>query len=405
MKFFYNLDPKIAVVATRGANAFIQFLLIIFYGMYLSASDFGQLSILMIFIGLSYGLLDLGVNNTIITKKISKNQYGSMQVINLLIAITIGIFFYICSFFKIGFSSFGDEFYDSLAYFLPLLIIYSFTIVPYARLHKVLKLKQLALVDFIPVLSMLMTVPILLGYGLGIFTLFISVTIQVTLRFMVLKFFYGKIIRLNMKTKIPLITLSRQYISNLTVYLTSKLDQLIVAAFTSPSTLGLYSFLKQILNYPISLLIAIYTQITFPFFSKHRKQSKKIKILLNKSFLVLMLIITLYFIFLVSLPYNFMNSYISLWDLKTTLALLIMILSISRICFECFATMSIAVGYIKQQLRINLLYLLLVFIFGMCIPFFGLEMYLLMLSLSAIFISVFIYSSTFTRLEKDRLSI
>ena len=115
--------------------------------------------------------------------------------------------------------------------------------------------------------------------------------------------------------------------------------------------------------------------------------------------------ITLYFIFLVSLPYNFMNSYISLWDLKTTLALLIMILSISRICFECFATMSIAVGYIKQQLRINLLYLLLVFIFGMCIPFFGLEMYLLMLSLSAIFISVFIYSSTFTRLEKDRLSI
>ncbi len=401
MNALQKIDPKFAVVFTRGANALIQFILIIFYGIYLDASDFGQLSILMIFVGLSYGLLDFGTNNTIVTGRLTKKQYGSIQIVNLLIAIVIGIFFFIVSTLKLRFFPFGDNFYESLSYFLPLLIVYSLTIVPYARLHKALKLKELALVDFLPVSLMLITVPVLLNMGFGMLTLLISTTGQVVMRFLVLKIFYGRIIRMNLWSNIPLKKFMRQYLSNLTVYLTSKLDQLIVAAFVSPNTLGIYSFLKQILNYPISLLVAIYTQITFPFYSRFKRQINKVKKMLFKGFVLLILIFSTYAVVIFLLPNDVMNTYISVWDMRNSLAFLVILFSLSRLCFECFATMSIAVGYIRQQLKINISYLVFVFFFGMLIPFIGLELYLLALSSIAFLFSIFIYLSTFNKLRKN----
>ena len=401
MNALKNIDPKYAVVFTRGANAFIQFILIIFYGMYLNASDFGQLSILMIFVGLSYGLLDFGANNTIVTSRLNKKQYGSIQLVNLLLAVIISVFFLIVSKLKFGIFPFGDNFYESLGYFLPLLAIYSLTIVPYARLHKALRLKELALVDFVPVSLMLITVPVLLNMGLGILTLLISTTGQVIMRFLVLKIFYGRIIRISLWSNIPLKKFARQYLSNLTVYLTSKLDQLIVAVFVSPNTLGIYSFLKQILNYPISLLVAIYTQITFPFYSRFKRQINKVKKMLFKGFAILILLFSTYFIVIFLLPNEIMNTYISVWDMRNSLAFLVLLFSLSRLCFECFATMSIAVGYIGQQLKINILYLVFVFIFGILIPLIGLELYLLALSSIAFLFSIFIYLSTFNKLRKN----
>lgn len=401
MNILQNIDPKFAVVFTRGANALIQFILIILYGVYLNPSDFGQLSILMIFIGLSYGLLDFGTNNTIVTNRLNKKQYGSIQLVNLLIATLIGIFFFIFSILKFSFFSFGDDFYQSLRYIFPLLAVYSLTIVPYARLHKALRLKELALVDFLPVSLMLITVPALLNMGFGILTLLISTTGQVAMRFLVLKIFYGRIIRMNLWFNLPLKKFIRQYLSNLTVYLSSKLDQLIVAVFVSPNILGIYSFLKQILNYPISLLIAIYTQITFPFYSRFKKQISKVKEMLFRGILILILIFSTYCVVIFLLPNNVMKAYISVWDMRNSLAILVILFSLSRLCFEAFATMSIAVGYISQQLKINISYLAFVFIFGMLIPFIGLELYLFSLSLIALLLSIFIYLTTFRELRNS----
>ena len=166
---------------------------------------------------------------------------------------------------------------------------------PYARLHRALRLKQLAVVDFLPVLSMLFTVPLFLSIGYGISTLLLSVGIQVCLRLIVLKLFYRNILNIGWMKDLPFATLSRQYFSNLVVYLTSKLDQLMVAAFLTAETLGIYSFLKQMLNYPISLLMAIYSQITFPFFSRYRRVVAKINNTLTTSLLLLISIVSFYF--------------------------------------------------------------------------------------------------------------
>ena len=399
MSVFKNLDPKIAVTLTRGANAIIQFLIIIFYGMSLSTVEFGQLSILMILIGLNYSLIDFGTNNTVVTRKLKKTTYAGLQSLNILIAFLLGLIYFITSKVEYGILNFGNSFSDSLGYFPPLLIVYSLTIVPYARLHRALRLKQLAVVDFLPVLSMLFTVPLFLSIGYGISTLLLSVGIQVCLRLIVLKLFYRNILNIGWMKDLPFATLSRQYFSNLVVYLTSKLDQLMVAAFLTAETLGIYSFLKQMLNYPISLLMAIYSQITFPFFSRYRRVVAKINNTLTTSLLLLISIVSFYFAILFMLPDKYMQSMIGMWDFRGFLALMVMGLSISRIIFDALSTMSIAVGFISQQLKINIIYLGFVFIFGVLIPFIGLEIYVLTLSSISVLFSMFIYFSTFNKLR------
>jgi O-antigen/teichoic acid export membrane protein len=206
------------------------------------------------------------------------------------------------------------------------------------------------------------------------------------------------------KKILPTCALLRQYSSNLVVYLTSKLDQIMVAAFLSSEALGVYSFLKQILNYPISLLIAIYTQITFPYFSRYRFNVGKIHTLLFKSFMILVFVILLYFVFVLLLPPEYVTDYISIWDFRNELAVLVMVFSLARIAIEVMSAMSVAVGFVGRQLVINLVFLGVTFISGLMLPYYGLSSYILCLSLSAISISIFIYVTTFQRLGNGKSS-
>ncbi|MBA6363563.1 oligosaccharide flippase family protein [Colwellia sp. BRX8-4] len=395
-------NSKFLVIFSRGGNALIQFLVVLFYGAHFSAPEFGQLSILMIIIGLSYGVIDFGTANTVITRRVNRFVCGKLQLLNFTIGIFIGLILLLFSFIQVGFFDFGESFFDALKYALPMFAIYSCTIVPYARLHKALRLKELAHVDFLPVFSLLITVPTFLQLGFGLSTLMISIGIQVSLRFLVLRYFYGSIIRFRLDQKLPLSTLFRQYSNNLAVYSTSKLDQVMVATFLSAGSLGIYSFLKQILNYPISLLIAIYTQITFPYFSRYKNSIGKIRWLLFKSSTILFSTIFIYFIFILALPEKIMMELVPMWGFRTELAILIMVLSFVRIATEVLSAMAIALGFVGRQLYINLTFLFLTFICGLVIPHLGLNYYLIALIASAIIISIFIYITTFNRINNGK---
>ena len=227
----------------------------------------------------------------------------------------------------------------------------------------------------------------------------ISVGIQVSLRFIVLRYYYGKMLRFKLNKNLPKKALARQYSSNLVVYLTSKLDQIMVAAFLSADSLGIYSFLKQILNYPISLLIAIYTQITFPYFARFRNSVDKIRRLLFSAIGILFTVVIAYFVFLVVLPVEFMLTLVPLWDFRGELAVVIMMLSFSRVLLEALSAMAIAVGFVGRQLYINLTYLLITLFCGMALSVIGLNLYLISLSISATLISLYVFISTFKRLN------
>jgi len=387
------------VVLSRGGNALIQFLIVLYYGANLTASEFGELSILMILIGLSYGLIDFGTANSIITRRINKATCGTLQLLNFSIATFIGLLLFVLAELRFGFFGFSEEFYQALMLTMPVFVIYACTIVPYARLHKALRLRQLALVDFLPVLSMLFTVPLFLHLGFGLSTLMMSVCVQVSFRFLVLRIYYGKMLRFRLKNTLPKKALARQYSSNFVIYLTSKLDQIMVAAFLSAESLGIYSFLKQVLNYPISLLIAIYTQITFPYFARFKNMTPKIRELLYSAIGVLLAVVIAYFLFLAALPVDFMLTLVPLWDFRGELAMVIMALSLSRLLLEALSAMAIAVGFVGRQLYINLTYLLITLLCGLALSIIGLNLYLISLSISATLISLYVYTSTFKRLN------
>lgn len=390
---------NLITVFSRGGSALIQFLIVLYYGANLKASEFGQLSILMIIIGLSYGAIDFGTANTVITRRINKFICGVLQSLNLVVALCIGFILLLFSFIQPDFMGFDESFFEALKYTMPLFSIYSCTIIPYARLHKALRLRALAAVDFIPVFSLLITVPIFFELGFGLSTLMISIGIQVVVRFLVLRYFYGAILNFRINHKLPNRILLRQYSSNLVVYLTSKLDQIMVAAFLSSDALGVYSFLKQILSYPISLLLAIYTQITFPYFSRYRNGIGRVRTLLFKSSAILFSVIILYFLFILILPTNKMLEFVSMWEFRSELAILIMVLSLARMSTEILSAMAIAVGLIGRQLYVNLTFLFITFTCGLIIPSFGLNYYLIILAVSTVLISIFIYVTTFNRLN------
>ena len=165
----------------------------------------------MIVVGLSYGLIDFGTANTIITCRVSKDAYGAFQLLNFSIASIVGLAFFILALLTPETYRYSDDFFDALLLTLPVFMIYSCTIVPYARLHKALRLIELSMVDFLPVLSMLLAVPLFLHLKFGLLTLPASMSIQVLLRFLVLTVFYGNILRFNFRKIVLIKVLARQY--------------------------------------------------------------------------------------------------------------------------------------------------------------------------------------------------
>ena len=236
------ITSNFSVILSRGFSAAIQFVIVLFYGANLSVTGFGELSILMIIIGISYGIIDFGTANSILTTTIKKNVSSALQLLNFFIAVCLGIALFLVSVYGKTFFDFSNGFFQALSMVPAVFIIFSITIVPYSRLHKAQRLKNLALVDFVPVFSMLITVPLFLYLEFGLSTLIFSMGVQVSLRFLMLRYFYGRLIRFKLNQSLPKGALIRQYTSNLIIYLTSKLDQIMVASFLSLEVLGFFSF-------------------------------------------------------------------------------------------------------------------------------------------------------------------
>tara|TARA_B100000900_G_C20588046_1_gene720465 strand:- start:104 stop:1303 length:1200 start_codon:yes stop_codon:yes gene_type:complete len=390
------------VIISRGGAAFIQFLVLLIYGAYLEPSEFGELSLLMIAIGLCYSMVDFGVANTIITSRINRENLKKLQSLNLVVSIILGVFLFFISeiFNSLKFSNF---FADSIKYFGLLLLLYSLTIVTYSRLHKAQRLKVLAAIDFFPVFTFLITVPFFLKLDLGIYTFIVSMFIQILTRFILLKlminakiFFIPPVV-----DKAILRTLLKQYISNLVVYLTGRVDQLLVAALLSTSVLGFYSFAKQIISYPVSLMISVFTQISFPFFSRFRSNKNKIKSLYIKSILILLSLISLYYLILYVLPEEEIRKTIPLWDFRSITASLIFLFAFARIILDTLISLSIGVGLIGKILNINLLILIFYLIISAAIPFYGINTYLIGLCILSFSFSMFLYRYTFKTISSE----
>ena len=257
------------------------------------------------------------------------------------------------------------------------LIVHSTSIVAYARLHKAARQMLLAYVDLFSVLAQFLVFICLIFNGYGLTTFGVALLIHSMTRVLILRAIcYQKFNLLNSFSLYNVIKIMhQQFISNMITYANSRLDQIILSTILSSESFGYFSFLKQLIVYPMTLLVAIYTQIFFPYFSRNRK-NKKIVTKLVKIILVLISGLLMYFTFLAIIPVDFVISKISYWDFRSPLAFSLLCYAICKLSFDIIMPALTAVGGISQQLRLNALIFTSLCLVGFVARFLSVEVYL-----------------------------
>ena len=366
---------------SRGGAAILQFICTLVYGSKLSITDFGYLSLLMIFVALAYSLIDFGVANTLITNYLTKTQHNALILINLTLAIVVN--FSIYTFTHLVQST---ELIQNLKIIGIALLIHSLSIVPYSRMHRAGWQSNLALVDFFSVVIQVIVFFILILNDFGLLTFSLALCAHAFVRLVIIKRYYKSRLHspdfANLKVIFSLML--RQYVSNVVTFLNGRIDQLILVSIVSTEIFGYFSFLKQLIVYPMTMLISIYTQISFPFLSRNR--SRNITRILIYSYCALSAILVTYFLILYSFPKEIAKFYIEYWDFQSRVALLLFFYALCKLVFDIILPALTATGLIHKQLKLNIITLVLMVAVGALLNKLTLAAYLF--SISFIFLAI-----------------
>ena len=383
-----------SVVLSRGANAVLQYIVIISYGIFLSSEKFGELSLLMILVGISFAFIDFGSQNTLVTNTLGRFDKQRIQFLNIISALFISLFLIFFSYKLVQFIQASNEFWYCCMLMPIFLILHSISIVPYARLLKAQKLISLAWVDFLGVLSIFISAPLFLYIGFGLFTFIIALSIQAIVRIFLLKMNLNKLIRIRFDLKNLSIfkKLIVQFLSNLIVYISFRIDQIVVVKFISIERLGEYSFLKQLLSYPINLISAIYSQTVVPYFSRYRNNKAFIIRTFFKSLIFILTLIILYYLILYFMPPPF-EAISKIWNFNSILSICLMLMCLSRLILDCIIITAVATGNVLGQLKRNTFLLIINILLSPIIIFSSLEAYLIIQTVMIIIfcLSIFRY--------------
>jgi len=401
------IKSLLPVILSRGMNAFIQIILLLIYAESLTIGEYGELSLLMIFIGLSYTCIDFGTANTIITNNLSKLDQSRLRTLVLIIAITLSIIALVTSNAIGSYFNTSAKFTYSLRIFTVFFILHSFSIVPYARLHKAQRITELSLVDFGSVLIMFISAIALLKFNVGLYTFSIALIIHSIAKIVILSFFTKTWFshRLDVHKIRFYKKLSLQFSSNIIVYLSFRIDQLVVGRILNVERLGEYSFLKQILIQPTSLLIAIYSQLLFPHFARIKTKLKKVRVAYLSSLAVLMGTVCLYYLLLqveFTLPFENIKN---LWKFSSDLSYVLMVFALSKILLDTLSVISTAIGKVFNQIKRNIILIIFAYLSSYFITGYSFELYVLSLSVVTFSLSMSLYLSIFNTTEYSQASV
>jgi O-antigen/teichoic acid export membrane protein len=395
------INKLFPVVLSRGLNAVIQIVLLLIYAEFLQKSEYGELSLLMIFVGLSYTIIDFGIANTLITNNLSKKNQSRVRTLTLILAILLSVVVVFTSTkIRVYFNA-SAEFSHSLEIMAGFFILHSISIVPYARLHKAQRIIELSFVDFGSVLIMFISAILSLSIGLGLYAFPTALLIQSISKIAILSFFNKTWFSYRMDVhKIDFYPkLLTQFLSNIVVYLSFRIDQLVVGRILDVERLGEYSFLKQIIIQPTSLLIAIYSQLLFPYFSRIKTQLLKVKSGFLFSNAILIGTVCLYYSILqieYTPPFENIRN---LWNFSSTLSYMLMVFAISKILLDTLSVVSTAIGKVVNQIKRNLILVIFAYFSSFIIAVFSFEMYVFSLSFVTFLLSISLYFSNFKKVK------
>lgn len=261
------------------ASGGVQFLANIILARLLTPEDFGLIAIIAIFIQIAQVFIDSGFTNALIQRKNrTANDYSTVFIFNLLIAILLYILLYftapiISHFFK-------NSELTSLTRVIGLnLIIGSLSSVQLTKLSIELRFKIQAIISLLSsILSAVIS--IYLAYsGFGIWSLVIlslsNFTIQTILIYSLVRWF-------------PSINFSKESFKNLFGYSSKILGTsiislmykniypIVIAKLFNPIDLGYFNRADTYAMYPSTIIGSIMSKVSFPIFSKIQDDNKKL---------------------------------------------------------------------------------------------------------------------------------
>lgn len=345
-----------------GYTALLQLIRLYILTKLLIPSDFGLMAMGMIVIGFSRLFANFGLSAAIIYKKnITNKQLSSLYCFNILVGLVI------C--FIVFFSSeIIAEYVFQESRLVPVLqiigfvfIISSFSTQYSALLKKHLKFTELAKINIIS-LTAGFTITLVLAYlGKGVYALVYGLIAESILGSL-LSIIAGRqfhIPRLYFKLSEIKYYLSfggYQFGQQMISYLREEGDSLIIGAFLSVETLGVYSVAKQLVIKPIRLIRSIYAKMAFPVYSNIQDQKQLNQWVISIFKLMMALLLPIMGLLIVFPDIIITYFYGSNWDEATVLIRLLAILFSLRILRDTFGPLLISRGKVKIAFYYNLVF-------------------------------------------------
>jgi len=333
--------------------AVIQFISVIILALYLEKKEMGEIAIIQSIVGITIIFLDMGISNAVVHKKhITNQQLSSVYWVN----IASGIFFTIIIFFlAIPIASYYDSI--ELVKYIQIISI-SFLILSVSRLYKFLFIKTIELQKI--------AISEILSYGIS----FICLGVFLYLDFKTLAFVYSILIRSiiqsvylfihGLKIFTPILIYNHKSLKylfnyglfnlgqNLTVYVNSQLDIILIGRLLGIEVLGLYSVAKVLASKPLQLISPIISKVTFPLMSKVQFENDKLKSIYLKSVkYIFSIVLIVYLVMLVEASDLIHIIYSNKWNDAIVLLQLLTILYIINAVGNPIGSLILASGKVK----------------------------------------------------------
>ena len=274
----------------RFGTLFILFIANIVLARILSPEDFGLVGMVTVFVALSTILIDGGLGSALIQRKNPTHEdYSTIFIVNVAVALGCYIILFACSDFIAGFYR-QPQLTVLLRVLGIALIIDSFSVIQNNILVKSLNFKRITKIKITVALIASTAAIVSACSGLGVWSLVIQTLVNSTLRSILLWKFTtwhpSLVFRkdsfkslFNFGSKLLLASLISEGFRNLQL--------LIIGRFFPAKEVGYFSQAKQLENVPVSSLLMVVNQVTYPVFSQMQDSSEDLSNGLRRCFKLL----------------------------------------------------------------------------------------------------------------------
>lgn len=258
-------------------------LLTVIKARFLTPEEFAEVAIIMIYLGLLKNMEGAGFNKGIIQKnEVKDDEASSILIINIVVSVLLG---------TLAFSLANPI---SVFFELPQLSVYFrvISIVAFLHgpsnvlqmfLHKDLLFKQVAIIEIARKAILIIVTSIFLLYGWGVMSVVLGNIVAKAFRTLALLFFSIKHKVAKFKFFFSLAAL-RPFVrfglfssaTQVSGYMTKRIDEIIIGYFFDPEILGFYYFGKNILEAIRGYIWRFYSRLLFPLFSKLKNETQKL---------------------------------------------------------------------------------------------------------------------------------